>query len=127
MVSVLLVEDDPSIRMSVCETLTEAGLDVIAASSAAEALAFPEAMEAPAVLITDAQLGPGMDGLALAAVARCRWPQIRTILISGDDESPLHTFGSIDKFLAKPFREVDLLQAIGPQRGAGLRQRISSG
>src|SRR5690242_16089526 len=66
----LLVEENPLIRMFFWETLTEAGLEVIAASGPGEALAFPETMQAPAVLVTDAQLGTGMDGLGLAAVAR---------------------------------------------------------
>jgi hypothetical protein len=52
-----------------------------------------------------------MDGVRLAAAARGRWPGIRTILISGDAEIA-ERVGPLDRFLPKPFREVDLLRAI---------------
>jgi CheY-like chemotaxis protein len=110
--NVLLIEDDELVRASVFEMLTDAGLSVVPASSVAEALALLDGADAPAVLVADMHLGAGMDGYRLAAAARRRWPSIRTVLISGDDEIAERVCGPIDSFLAKPFRGVDLLQAI---------------
>jgi CheY-like chemotaxis protein len=108
---VLLVENDELVRRSLIEALSELGLRVAAAASAKEALALARGTDAPIVLVTDAHLGAGMDGLGLAAAARCRWPGIRTVLISGDAEMA-ERVGPLDRFLPKPFREADLLRAI---------------
>jgi CheY-like chemotaxis protein len=64
------------------------------------------------VIVADVHLGAGMDGFGLAAVARCRWPGIRTVLISGKAEMVERVSGPPHRFLPKPFRGADLLQAI---------------
>src|SRR5690242_14184185 len=110
---VLLVEDDVSVRSCLIDVLSEAGLRVVAASTAAEALGLPETMQPPAVLVTDVRLGAGMDGVGLAVLARHRWPGIRIVVMSGGHEIADGICGPIDRFLPKPFREIDLLQAIG--------------
>jgi len=64
------------------------------------------------VLVADVHLGTGMDGFGLAAVARCRWPKIRTVLISGDAEMAERVSAPPHRFLPKPFWGADLLQSI---------------
>ena len=108
----LLVENDSLLRSCLIDVLSEAGLSIEVAFTAAEALALADSLQAPAVLVTDLQLDTGMDGLGLAALARRRWPGIRTILMSGDHEVANRICGPIDKFVPKPFGEFDLLQAI---------------
>jgi CheY-like chemotaxis protein len=110
--NVLLVENDDAVRTCLIEMLGEVGLHVAAASTATEALALSNETDAPAVLVADVHLGAGMDGFGLAAVARCRWPGIRTVLISGDAEMAERVSGPPHRFLPKPFRGADLLQAI---------------
>ena len=110
--NVLLVENDEPVRTCLIEMLREVGLHVAAASTATDALALCNAADAPAVLVADVHLGAGMDGFGLAAVARCRWPGIRTVLISGDADMAEHIGEPPHTFLPKPFRGADLLQAI---------------
>jgi DNA-binding NtrC family response regulator len=107
---VLLVEDDLGIRASVMALLSDAGMCVTAASNASEALDQPD-LAPPKVLVTDVNLGTGIDGLELAAAAHRRWPWIRVVLISGSDLA-VDSLRPSDRFLAKPFRGADLVQAV---------------
>ena len=67
---VLLVEDEPLVRAAAADALRDAGLVVAEAACAEQALAMGSAAkEPPAVVVADLRLGPGMDGLALGAVA----------------------------------------------------------
>ena len=105
--TVLLVEDDALVRACLREALDGLAGGVSDAASAAEALERMAAEEGPDVLVTDLRLGPGLDGLALIAAARRRWPGVRAVLISGTDmEEPGLDPG--DRFLRKPF-DVDAL------------------
>ncbi len=105
--TVLLVEDDALVRECLCVVLDEVGGQVSDAANAAEALQWMAVEGIPDVLVTDLQLGPGLNGLALIAVARQRRPGVRAVLISGTDmEEPALDPG--DRFLRKPF-DVDVL------------------
>ena len=105
--TVLLVEDDALVRECLREVLDERGGWVSDAASAAQALEQMAAEGVPDVLVTDLQLGQGLNGLALIAAARQRWPGVRAVLISGTDMAePALDPG--DRFLRKPF-DVDAL------------------
>lgn len=106
---VLLVEDDPELRTSLGERLTAAGFRVTLAGDAAQALALPRT--GPDVLVSDIDLGPGLDGIALAGEARRRWPRLQIVLISGFFPNLLrhHHIGSPTRFLLKPFRPTALV------------------
>jgi CheY-like chemotaxis protein len=108
---VLLVEDNASVRECLIEVLQQAGLLVFEAPDAAQALGLAEAAGAPEVLVADVNLGAGLNGPALVAAARQRWPGLRVVLISGE---PLgdRVLGPHDSLLAKPFRAAALLQAV---------------
>src|SRR5947209_2264438 len=109
---VLLVEDDRVLRVALAEALADSGMHVTDVSGPSAALDVPDARR-PTVLITDVNLGGAMDGFALAAAARQRWPAIRIIVMSGRPENLNgHQLHPSDRFLAKPFRGAELLQAI---------------
>lgn len=78
---VLLVEDDPLIRMSTEDQLAECGCDVVAVRDGERALA---ALQSAAfdLLFTDARL-PGMSGTELIERSLATWPTVRVILASG--------------------------------------------
>ena len=88
--SVLVVDDHPAIREGL-GTLVE-GTDGLAvwgtASSGDDALAQLETTAAagsgdggPGVVVTDVQM-PGMDGIALVAEVRARWPALPCVVFS---------------------------------------------
>jgi len=67
----LMVEDGTIVRLAVGEFLRDAGFDVLEAAEATEAMRTTEdAQWRISVLVTDLDLGPGADGLALAAMLR---------------------------------------------------------
>ena len=111
---VLLVDDEALIRETLAEDLADAGLDVAEAPNAEAALGAADAAahggtgEPPRVLITDVNLGGGMDGLALAAEARRRWPGVGVVVMTG---KPANLHGR------RPDpHEVCLLKPFGPPR-----------
>jgi CheY-like chemotaxis protein len=78
---VLVVEDEPSIRMSMSAILSESGYAVRLAEDGFSALRAIR-QEMPSILISDLKM-PGMTGLELLSVVRRRFPAIRTIAMSG--------------------------------------------
>jgi CheY-like chemotaxis protein len=77
---VLLVDDAPSIRLSMSLVLTEIGYQVSCAEDGLSAL-LELRNEIPDILITDLNM-PGMSGFELLAVVRRRFPAIHTIAMS---------------------------------------------
>lgn len=105
--TVLLVEDDPTVRRVVSRILRRIGCRVEEAESAEAAIACLEdpTTPRPALLFLDVRL-PGMDGIDLARHLRERFPAVPILFISGDQQfSRLgQSVGSGVLFLAKPFR-----------------------
>ncbi|MFT4026514.1 MAG: response regulator [Novosphingobium sp.] len=81
--TILIVEDEPLIRMCAVDFAEEAGYAALEAKDAGEAIALLEGGGGIAVLFTDITLPGGMDGLALAEHAATRWPEMRIMLASG--------------------------------------------
>lgn len=111
MLNVLLVEDDELVRVCLHEALEEAGLTVADRACAEDALALLDLEGAPRVLVTDINLGSGMDGLAFASVARRRYPELSVIYISGRHPR-LAKLDCHERFLPKPFTAALLVHAI---------------
>ncbi|WP_198367406.1 response regulator [Roseomonas sp. KE0001] len=111
---VLLVEDDPLIRMNLAQMAELFGLVPEEADRGETALAWLRSHPAPAVLVTDLSL-PGMSGLALASAARALHPALPVVLASGHAESsidlPPELRGGL-VFLAKPFAMHELEAAL---------------
>ncbi|WP_149539318.1 response regulator [Siccirubricoccus phaeus] len=102
---VLVVDDEPLVRELIAEELAETGLSVAEASSAEVALArIHDDAAPPTVIITDVNLGTGMDGIALAGEVRRRWPRVCLVVVSGDT-SNLERLppGTYERTYAKPF------------------------
>ena len=78
---ILLVEDEDLIRMVLIDVMTDAGFKVIEAANAESALALAETTPCPDVIVSDINLGPGMDGFALAAALRRRWPVVPVLMM----------------------------------------------
>ncbi|KQU53528.1 hypothetical protein ASG72_19750 [Bosea sp. Leaf344] len=110
---VLVVEDEPFIRMSTVGMIEDAGHDVIEAADADEAITLLEARPEIRVVFSDIEMpGGSMDGLKLMHAVRERWPPVILILASGRvlpsaEEMPFDTI-----FLPKPYREEDILKVL---------------
>ena len=82
--TILVVDDDLLIRMDLMAALEDTGLfHVIEAASADRAIKLLETRADIRLVITDIEMPGSMDGLALLAVIRARWPPVRLMVISG--------------------------------------------
>jgi DNA-binding response OmpR family regulator len=85
--AVLLVEDDTVVRLTLADFFEAAGCDFLEASNADDAMTILGDPSQPIdILVTDLDLGPGDNGLALAARARQRWPELLVIYETGSLE-----------------------------------------
>jgi CheY-like chemotaxis protein len=80
---VLVVEDEPLVRMLAVDVVEEAGFEAIEASDADEALELLCKVPDIRLLFTDIDMPGSMDGLRLAAAVRDRWPPVHIIVVSG--------------------------------------------
>jgi PAS domain S-box-containing protein len=113
--TVLLVEDEQTLRELVAECLESAGYTVLKAGHGAEALRLSQEHEGPIHLLVTDVVMPGMSGRELAGQVREARQQIRTLYMSGytDDAVVLHgvlTEGMA--FLQKPFTEDGLARKV---------------
>ncbi len=103
----LIVDDDPEVRIVVAEFLQEFGYDVVQASGGKEALELLARTPDIRMLITDIRM-PDMSGIELANLATQRQNGLKVILISGYFVSQ-----QVERrFLRKPFRMRDLEAAV---------------
>ncbi|WP_296255895.1 MULTISPECIES: sigma-54-dependent transcriptional regulator [unclassified Pseudomonas] len=113
-INVLLVEDDPSLREALGETLALAGHDYHAVASAEEALVAVGARSF-SLVISDVNM-PGMDGHQLLAQLRSRYPQLPVLLMTAhgavDRAVEAMRQGAAD-YLVKPFEPNSLLALVG--------------
>ena len=104
--SLLLVDDDPLVRESLGELLTELPYPVHIVAGGTEALDTLSSHPDIALLITDIMM-PEMDGLTLARNARASNPHLRVLFLSG-----LQRPWGAEEFLAKPVSALDLLARV---------------
>jgi two-component system cell cycle sensor histidine kinase/response regulator CckA len=115
--SVLLVEDEASVRLVLSRGLERKGCRVTTAESGEAALEHLQAGAEFDVLLSDVMM-PGMDGVELVEnVARLR-PGMRLVLMSGYAELPRRREADAlgVRFLSKPFTMSDLLNALSGTR-----------
>ena len=104
--TVLLVEDEESLRGIVRECLEASGYSVIEARHAAHALELAEGHSAPIHLLITDVIMPGMSGSQLAATFTAIHAETKVLYMSGytDDAVVLHGVLAADvSFLQKPF------------------------
>lgn len=110
---VLVVDDEALVRETVAEGLADDGLSVVDVSSAEQALALAETAGVPDVVVTDLELGSGMNGLALAEEVHRRWPGAGVVIMTGNPAGVrAHTFGAQERFLSKPFGDARLVSTV---------------
>ena len=113
--TVLVVEDDPDVRMLAVTLLGNLGYQTKAAATAAAALEQLGATARINLLLTDVVLAGGMNGRALATEVKRRAPEIQILYMSGYTENAIMHQGRLDtdaELLQKPFRRADLARAV---------------
>lgn len=120
---VLLVEDEPLVRLPACDSLEEAGFDVVEAASASQALEILARRSDVAVLFTDVNMPGQLNGLDLAELVHHRWPAIKLVVTSG--AALERTVPDAGRFIAKPYRQRSMTELIQEVVGRGAAGSLS--
>ena len=120
-VTVLLVDDNDAVRATTAAYLRDAGLAMLEAADAAQALGLLEAGAVDAV-VSDIVMPGEMDGMGLADAIRSRWPGLPVLLVSGFSEraavANARGFPVINKPYGLPELERRLRLLVEPQVAA---------
>src|SRR3712207_4924164 len=100
--TVLLVEDEPLIRLFISELLEDAGFRVVEAANAAEALVLLTAGLSVNVLLTDVDMPIVCNGFELAHQVHRSWPDAEILIMSGRQWPSAGDLPAGAAFLAKP-------------------------
>ncbi len=115
--TILIVEDQPSLREALVDLVTGLGYGARAVGSGPQAMALLR-REAVTLVLSDVVLAGQPDGLVLARQLRSTAPAVPLILMSG---SPLDGLGSAPPgvpLLTKPFRLHELADLLAAMIGA---------
>lgn len=112
---VLLVEDEPLIRLVTAEMLRDEGFEVFEAQHGDEACALLDDANDFDVLFTDVRMPGTLDGIDVALHARRRHPGIPVLVASGYAAHLVRRLGMLIPaavFISKPYRLAEVLDII---------------
>ena len=107
----LVVEDEPFLRLAAADIANDAGLGAVEACDADEALSILEGRDDICLVFTDVQMPGSMDGFGLACLVRRRWPQMAIIITSGCACPTTEALPSDATFVPKPYEPGFLIPA----------------
>jgi PAS domain S-box-containing protein len=112
--TVLLVEDEQSVRAMLRRTLEREGYTVIEAADAEAGLALAASSSGIDMVVTDMMM-PGMNGRVFAERLRKSYPTLRVVFMSGYADDTVRGPGLVDAthvFIQKPFTGAQLAATI---------------
>jgi two-component system, response regulator PdtaR len=115
---VLVVEDEPLLRMLAVEVVEEAGFVAIEAHDADEAVVLLESRADITLLFTDINMPGSMDGLKLAHAVRDRWPPIKILVVSGKHQLKSSDLPSNSCFVGKPYQASAMVEELRSMVGS---------
>ena len=104
--TILVVDDEPSVRMLIADVLEELGFNVIEAPDGPTGLRELQSKARVDMLITDVGLPGGMNGRQVADAARVARPSLKVLFITGYAENAVLSAGQLGPGMAvltKPF------------------------
>lgn len=113
--SILVVDDQPTVRRMAHRLLSEWGFRVFEAESGEEAIEVLETARAGIQLVIVDVVMPLADGVQVTSMIRERWPGQRTLYMSAHPAEVLVEYGLTEldaPFLAKPFTRDELLRKV---------------
>jgi len=114
--TILLVDDEISVRNLVTRFLTMSGFKILAAESAhAAQMVWAEHKNQIDLLLTDVVMPGGMSGPDLAEKLQEEHPMLRVLFTSGYNVELLYAEGCLESgihFVQKPYRPDQLLAAV---------------
>jgi signal transduction histidine kinase len=113
--SVLVVDDDESVRLILSEQLRDLGLEVSVADDGQHALeVIARGPNRPEFVLTDFSM-PGLDGVALLEALKSNWPCIKGAIMTGNPQESLASCDPAIAVIRKPIDPVELKRLLaGP-------------
>ena len=109
---VLLVEDEPLVRLTQVDILKEAEFWVVEAQDADEAFELLKTRPEINVVLTDVDMPGSMDGFEFARLVRQGWPEVGVLVISGKTGPGPGDLPPNATFLHKPIMPDNLIAAL---------------
>lgn len=103
MIEVLVVEDDPLLRMDAVDMVEDAGYRAYEAANADEAVELLGEHPSVKVLFTDVEMPGSMNGIELAERVHREFPSMGIIIVSGHPKITQSTLPIDANFFAKPY------------------------
>jgi signal transduction histidine kinase len=119
---VLVVDDEPTVRMLVVDALEERGYRCVEAGDGPTGLKILESRPDIALLITDVGLPGGLNGRQVAQAARLFQPDLKILFITGYAENAVLNHGHIERgmeVVTKPFAVDELTDRVDRLLGEG--------
>jgi CheY-like chemotaxis protein len=113
--TVLVIDDEPTVRMLIVDILQEAGYSALEAEDGPSGLKILQSSGPIALLITDVGLPGGLNGRQVADAARDIHPAIKVLFITGFAENAAISNGHLEPGMAivtKPFVMTELANKI---------------
>lgn len=102
-IAVLVVDDEPLLRIFAVDFLTEGGFMAYKASNSAEAIEVLGARPDIFAVFTDIQTPGSLDGIGLARHIAGAWPSVFVIVTSGQQPPENGELPDAMPFLTKPY------------------------
>ena len=109
--TVLVIEDEPTVRMLIVEVLEEAGYVALEAEDGLSGLRILQSAARIDLLITDVGLPRGMNGRQVADAARVARPSLKVLFVTGFAENAAVGNGQLEpgmEVITKPFVTAEL-------------------
>lgn len=121
--SVLVVEDEPLLRMVMVDELEDAGFHVVEAGDGDEAVRALNDNPQFAAVLTDIEMPGSVNGVMLAKITNKLYPDAAVIVMSGRVHPRAADLPPNTRFFGKPFQHRDLIDALhallGQERESG--------
>lgn len=111
--TVVVVEDEPLVRLTATTLFEEAGITVVEFADGDAAIDYVRDHQGDvAAIFTDIYLPGDTDGLELAGIVSATCPDIAVLVTSGSQAAKPHDLGPRVRYVAKPWHPREVLNTM---------------
>lgn len=109
---VLIVEDEPVLRIEATDMVERAGFEAVEATSVEDAIHILEHRPDIRIVYIDLDMPRGVKGIEIAAAIRDRWPPIEIILTAANFAKADLDLPVRSEFYSKPIQHSEIVAAM---------------